>query len=62
MLVLSAGGALGIGMILPFTPIASALGLVPMPAAFFAYVAAVIVVYLLLVEAVKRRTMVRVLA
>ena len=62
MLAVSAGGALLAGMLLPFTPIAAALGLVAVPALYFAYVAAVVVVYLALVEVVKRRTMTRVLA
>ena len=62
MLALSAGGALATGLILPFTPIAAALGLVPVPLPYFAYVAGVVVAYLLVVEVVKRRTMARVLA
>ena len=61
MLAVSAGGALLAGMLLPFTPIAAALGLVAVPALYFAYVGAVVVVYLALVEVVKRRTMTRVL-
>ena len=44
-----------------FTPIAPLLGLVAVPAMYFAYVAGVVVAYLLLVEVVKRRTMARVL-
>ena len=62
MLVLTAGGALAAGMLLPFTPIASALGLVAVPATYFAYVAGVVVAYLLLVEVVKRRIMARLFA
>jgi Mg2+-importing ATPase len=54
-LVLSALGALAIGLTLPFLPLAAALGFVPLPASFFAYVAAVVVAYLALVEVVKRR-------
>jgi Mg2+-importing ATPase len=50
--------ALAIGLSLPFTPIAAALGMVPPPPLLFAYVAGVTVVYLALVEVVKRRTMV----
>ena len=57
LLVATAGTALAVGMILPFTPIAGALGLVAMPATFFLYVAGVVMLYLLLVEIVKRRTM-----
>ena len=62
MLALSAGGALAAGLMLPFTPIASTLGLVSLPVSYFAYVAGVVAAYLLLAEAVKRRTMERVLA
>jgi Mg2+-importing ATPase len=40
---------------LPFTPAASALGLVPLNPVFFAFLAGVVLVYLLLVEVVKRR-------
>ena len=61
LLVATAGTALGVGMVLPYTPIAGALGLVPVPPAFFLYVAGVIAAYLLLVEIVKRRTMARLL-
>jgi Mg2+-importing ATPase len=44
-----------LGMALPFTPAAPALGFVPLPAGFFAFLAVVTVAYLALVEAVKRR-------
>ncbi len=43
-----------IGMILPFTPVASVLGFVPLPPAFFAYVALATTVYLGAVELAKR--------
>jgi Mg2+-importing ATPase len=43
------------GMLLPFTPLAGPLGFVPLPAAFFAFLAIATVTYLALVEAVKRR-------
>jgi Mg2+-importing ATPase len=43
-----------IGMILPFTPAAPLLGFVPLPAAFFAYVALATTVYLASVEVAKR--------
>jgi Mg2+-importing ATPase len=61
MLALSAGGALALGLVLPFTPLAPALGLVAVPASYFAYVAGVVLSYLVFVEVVKRRTMARVL-
>jgi Mg2+-importing ATPase len=49
--------ALSAGLVLPFTPLAAAFGLVAPPPLYFAYVGAVTICYLLLVEAVKRRTM-----
>jgi P-type Mg2+ transporter len=49
--------ALAMGIVLPFTPLASAFGLVALPPLYFAYVGGVTVCYLMLVEAVKRRTM-----
>jgi Mg2+-importing ATPase len=49
--------ALGIGIVLPFTPLSTAFGLVAPPPLYFAYVAVVTVCYLALVEIVKRRTM-----
>ena len=61
-LVVSVCGALAVGVLLPFTPIAGALGLVPVPAAFFVYVAGVVAAYLVLVEVVKRRALARLLA
>jgi len=44
-----------IGAILPFTPIASTLGFTRLPAVFFAILVGLTVVYLLLVDLVKRR-------
>jgi Mg2+-importing ATPase len=44
-----------LGMLLPVTPLASALGFVPLPPFYFLFLALAIVVYLLLVEIVKRR-------
>jgi len=43
------------GMYLPFSPLAAPLGFTPLPASYFAFVAAATAVYLLLVEAAKRR-------
>ena len=50
-----------IGLILPFSPVAGFLGFVPLPAGYFAFLVAAIVVYLTLVEVVKRRMMKRLL-
>ncbi|MBI1847842.1 MAG: cation transporting ATPase C-terminal domain-containing protein, partial [Candidatus Rokubacteria bacterium] len=44
-----------IGMALPFSPLAPALGFVPLPAGFFVFLAAATLTYLVLVEVVKRR-------
>jgi Mg2+-importing ATPase len=46
-----------IGVILPFTPLAAALGLVPLPGAYFVFLGGVTATYLVLVEVVKRRLM-----
>jgi P-type Mg2+ transporter len=50
-----------IGVILPFTPLAATLGFVPLPGAYFVFLVAVTVTYLVLVECVKRRLMRRLL-
>ena len=44
-----------IGAILPFSPVADTLGFVALPAAFFAFLVAMIVIYLVVVEFAKRR-------
>jgi Mg2+-importing ATPase len=44
-----------IGGVLPYTPVATALGLVPMPWTYFVFVAVVVTTYLGLVEVVKHR-------
>ena len=44
-----------IGLVLPFLPIAGALGFVPLPPLYFAFLLAATGTYLLLVEVVKRR-------
>ncbi len=46
-----------IGMILPFTPLATTLGFVPLPSVYFVFLGGVTVTYLALVELVKRRLM-----
>jgi Mg2+-importing ATPase len=42
------------GMLLPFTPLAGPLGFTPLPALYFLFLAGMIIIYLLLVEVVKR--------
>ena len=42
-----------IGVLLPFTPLAGWLGFTPLPATFFAFLAAMVATYLALVEVVK---------
>jgi len=44
-----------IGVILPFSPLAAVLGFTPLPAPYFAFLGASIVIYLLLVEIAKRK-------
>jgi P-type Mg2+ transporter len=46
-----------IGVMLPFTPLAATLGLVPLPGAYFVFLGGVTLTYLGLVEMVKRRVM-----
>ena len=46
-----------IGVTLPFTPLAAALGLLPLPGAYFLFLGGVTMTYLVLVEVVKRRLM-----
>jgi P-type Mg2+ transporter len=47
--------AVAVGTYLPFSPLAGMLGFTPLPAAYFGFVAVATGVYLLLVEAAKRR-------
>ena len=51
---LSVATIVTVGCILPFTPLGSWLGFVPLPAAYFAFLAVATVAYLGLVELVKR--------
>ena len=51
-----------IGGLLPFTSLAGPLGFVPLPGAFFLFLAGAIITYLLLVELTKRRLMGRLFA
>jgi len=46
-----------IGVILPFTPLASTLGFVPLPGAYFVFLGGATTTYLILVELVKRQLM-----
>jgi Mg2+-importing ATPase len=46
-----------IGVILPFTPLATTLGFVPLPSVYFVFLGGVTATYLALVELVKRRLM-----
>lgn len=48
-----------VGIMLPFTPLAEVLGFTPLPAKYFLFLLGMTVTYLLLVEAVKRRLMKR---
>ncbi|MFD6354858.1 magnesium-translocating P-type ATPase [Nocardia tengchongensis] len=54
VLLTAALAAVGIGALLPVTPLAAALGFEPLPAGFFAALLAMILVYLALAEAAKR--------
>src|SRR5215475_4171212 len=51
-----------IGLVLPFTPLATVLGFVPLPGTYFLFLAGATLTYLVLVELVKRRLMDRMLA
>jgi Mg2+-importing ATPase len=47
----------GIALVLPFSPLAPSIGLVPLPPRFFVFLAIVTASYLAMVEAVKRKAM-----
>jgi Mg2+-importing ATPase len=47
------------GLVLPYSPVAGALGFVPLPFAYLTFVAGATVAYLVLVELVKRRVLSR---
>jgi Mg2+-importing ATPase len=53
-LVAGVVACLGIGVVLPFTPLGGVLGFTPPPALFFGVLTVMVVTYLALVEAVKR--------
>jgi len=54
VLLLTSLGIVGLAMILPFTPLAAMLGFTPLPPEFFGLLAGLMIVYLTLVEIVKR--------
>ena len=51
-----------VGILLPFLPLAGWLGFVPLPLDYFAFLLVAIVIYLILVELVKRKLMKRLFA
>lgn len=55
LLIATCLAAVGVGIYLPFSSFASALGLTPMPLGYFAYLSAATLVYLLIVQAAKGR-------
>jgi Mg2+-importing ATPase len=55
-------GVVVVALILPFSPIASALGFTPLPAAYFAFLGAATIAYLTFVELAKRRLLRRLVA
>ena len=48
-------GMVAVGVLLPFSPLSRVLGFTPLPADYFAFLAAATVTYLMLVELAKRR-------
>ena len=56
-LVWTALAAVAVGLLLPYSPLASLLGFTPMPLAYLGFLAAATAVYLLLVEWVKQRVL-----
>ena len=46
-------GVMGIGIMIPFTPIGSALGMVPLPGLYFAWLAAILIGYCTLTQLMK---------
>ncbi|HZU01418.1 MAG TPA: magnesium-translocating P-type ATPase [Ktedonobacteraceae bacterium] len=51
-----------LGCVLPYTPLAEPLGFTPLPALYFLFLTAMVVIYLLLVQLVKQRLMRRYVA
>jgi len=54
-LVVGIGAVLSVGILLPFTPVAPVLGFTPLPPSFFAFLGAVVLMYLVMVETLKSR-------
>jgi len=54
-LVVGIGAVLSVGILLPFTPVAPVLGFAPLPPSFFAFLGAVVLMYLVMVETLKSR-------
>jgi Mg2+-importing ATPase len=54
-LMIGVAASLGTGILLPFTPLATWLGFVPLPPLFFAFLVVMTVAYLAVVEVAKRR-------
>ena len=54
VLVATSLGVVANALLLPFTPLGAAFGFAPPPATFYAFLAAMVVFYLVLVEEVKR--------
>ena len=46
-----------VGIVLPFSPLATVFGFTPLPAMFFVFLGVTVITYLLLVEFVKRHLM-----
>jgi Mg2+-importing ATPase len=55
LLIATCLAAVGVGIYLPFSSVASALGFAPMPVGYFAYLSAATLAYLLIVQAAKGR-------
>jgi Mg2+-importing ATPase len=55
LLIATCLAVVGIGIYLPFSSFASALGFTPMPASYFAYLSAATLIYLVIVQAAKGR-------
>jgi Mg2+-importing ATPase len=53
-LTMTALGAVGVAVVLPFSPLAHVLGFTPLPGAYFAFLAVTTCTYLAMIELVKR--------
>jgi Mg2+-importing ATPase len=59
LLVTTTLSVVAVGVLLPFTPVAPALGFVPLPPSFFVFLLVVVGTYLFFVEFAKRRLLAR---